>query len=127
MMMIRFFGLSALACIAGLASGGCGGAALPASQRTDAVTAVRSAREVGAEGTPSASYHLALADDEVGEAEQLITQGRMEAAQRVLERAKADAELAMALQREAQVRAHAVETHEHIEDQRDSQLRTDGK
>jgi hypothetical protein len=127
MKMIRALSVPAAACIAWVAGTGCGGAALPASQRTDAIAAVRSAREVGAESTPQASYHLALADDEVVEGEAFIAQGRMDAAQRALERAKADAELAMALQREADVRAHAIETHEHIEDQRDSQLGTDGK
>jgi hypothetical protein len=127
MTMMRICCLPALACVAWLSGTGCGGAGLPAQERTDAVAAVRSARELGAESTPQASYHLALADGEMTEADTLIQHGRMEAAQRMLERAKADAELAMALQREADVRAHALETHEHIEDQRDSQLRTDGK
>jgi hypothetical protein len=122
----RNWGASAIACVALLSATGCGGAALPARDQTDAVAAVRSAREVGAEGTPQASYHLALAEQQVAEGDRLITAGRMADAQRVLVRAKADAELAMALQREAAARAQATETHDQIEDQRDSQRRTDG-
>ncbi len=125
MMMMRMLLVPALAGVA-WASGGCG-ASLPARERTDAVAAVRAARELGAESTPQASYHLALADNEVAEAEAFILRGQMEAAQRVLIRAKADAELAMALQREAEVRARAVETHEHIDEQRETALQPEGK
>jgi hypothetical protein len=99
---------------------GCGGAQPPTRSQADAVAAVRSAREVGAEATPQASYHLALADDAVREADTLIRQGRMEQAQMVLDRAKADAELAIALRREDAVRVDADEAHQRIESLRES-------
>src|SRR5687768_15768924 len=98
MMLRRMLSVPAVACVAWLYGSGCGGAPAPVSDQTDAIAAVRSARELGAEGTPQASYHLALADEQLGEGERLIAQGRMTAAQHALQRAKADAELAMALQ-----------------------------
>jgi hypothetical protein len=120
MNVIRTLSLPTLACALYLTQG-CGGAGPPTQSQSDAVAAVRSARELGAESTPQASYHLALADDQMTQAEALIAQGRHEQAQLVLERAKVDAELAIALRREDAVRAHADERHEHIDTLRDSQ------
>lgn len=125
MRLIRMFGAAALACAVWLSSG-CGHAAVPVRAQTDAVVAVRAAREIGVENTPEASYHLALADDEMREAQELIRQGRMDAAERVLMRAKVDAELAMALHREAEVRAHAAAAHGVIEE-RQQQLEIEGR
>ncbi len=120
-------GAQALACaVLVLVSLGCGGAAPPHGAQADAIAAVRTARGLGAEATPQASYHLALADDQLDEANALIRQGRMEAARRVLERAKVDADLAIALQREAEVRLHATSTRDEIED-RQRMLDTDGR
>jgi hypothetical protein len=107
MSLTRRFALPVLACAAWL-SAGCGSTAVPVRAQSDAIAAATAAREVGAENTPEAWYHLELADDQVRQAQVLIREGRMEAAQRVLERAKLDAELAQALQREAQVRTHTV-------------------
>lgn len=126
-MMVRMLSVPAVACVVWLAGSGCGGALAPTTQRTDAIAAVQSAREVGAESTPHASFHLALADDELGAGNALLEEGRMTPAKRAFECARADAELAMALQREAAVRAQAVEAHENIDDQRDNHLGTDGK
>ena len=126
-MKVRMLSVSAVACVVWLAGSGCGAAMVPTTQRTDAIAAVQSAREVGAERTPHASYHLALADEELGEGNALFEEGQMTPAQRAFECARADAELAMALQREAVVRAQAVEAHENIDDQRDNHLGTEGK
>ena len=126
-MMIRTWGVPLAACVVWLSGTGCGGAAPPIHAQTDAVAAVRAARELGAEGTPQASYHLALADDQVERAADMVARGHNEQAQDLLEFAKADAELAMALQREAAVRAHALETHEHLQEQRDTTIGTEGR
>ena len=125
--MIRMLSVSAMGCVVWLAGSGCGGALAPTTQRTDAIAAVQSAREVGAESTPQASYHLALADDELEAGDALSEEGKMTPAQRAFECARADAELAMALQREALVRTQALEAHENIDERRDNHLGTDGK
>lgn len=126
-MMVRTLSVPSVACVVWLAGSGCGGAMAPMTDRTDAIAAVQSAREVGAEGTPHASYHLALADAELGDADALVERGQMAPARRSFERARADAELAMALRREAVARARAAESHRHIDEQRDNHLGTDGK
>jgi hypothetical protein len=126
MIEIRNLGAPMLACAVWL-SAGCGGTALPVRAQTDALASVRTARALGADTTPQASLHLALADDQIRQAERLIQQGRNDAAQRVLERAKADADLAIALQREEEVRAHAVSTQQQMEHTREGQHGTDGR
>lgn len=119
--------VTAVSCAAWLALGACGGAAMPARERTSAIAAVRSARELGAQNNPDASFHLALADEGVAQAEAHVVGGRMVEAQRLFVRASVDAELAMALQREADARAGATESHRHIEAQRGNTLQTDRK
>lgn len=99
---------------------GCGGAAPPTQSQTDAVAAVRSADELGSSSTPVAAYQLELARGELTQAEQAMHDGHNEQARDLLERAKADAELAMALRREDQARGTAARAHEQID-----QLRTD--
>lgn len=122
MNVIRWFGVAGIAgAVVGSLVGGCGGGAVPARAQTDAVAAVRSARELGSENTPSAALELAVADEELSQGTQLIRQGRMDQAERLLVRARADAELAMALRREAQARAEAQESREHIGDLREGQ------
>lgn len=118
-------------CLLALASvtwvvAGCGGAAPPTHAQTEAVAAVRSAETLGADQTPAAAYQLELAQGELQQADALIQRGHMDEARRVLERAKADAQLAQALRREDQVRAAAMEAHEHIDEMRDVELGTSG-
>lgn len=108
--------------IGALGLAACAGGTVPTRQRTDAVAAVRSARELGASNTPEASLHLALADEQIEQAEALIRSGQMESAERLLLRARADAELAMALRREAESQSRASESHERVEDQRDTTM-----
>lgn len=119
--------LSAVTCAAWLTLAACGGATMPARERTSAIAAVRAAREIGAQNNPDASFHLALADEGVAQAEALLVGGRMAEAQRLFLRASVDAELAMALQREADARAGATQSHQHIEAQRGNTLQTDRK
>jgi hypothetical protein len=108
------------------ATAGCGGAAPPTSTQTDAVAAVRSAETLGSDQTPAAAYQLELARGELQQADGLIHHGQMDEARRLLERAKADAQLAIALRREDQARSAAMETHEHIDQMRDVELGTSG-
>lgn len=100
---------------------GCGGSGVPLRGQADAIAAVRSAESVGAEGTPQASYHLELANEQLAEADELLVQDRREAAEAALVRAKADAELAIALRREAQARDAAQQSREHVQTLREGQ------
>lgn len=107
--------LSGTLAVAGTGIAGCGGAPPPTRTQADAQAAVRSAEAVGAAETPQAAYHLALADEQMRTAQQLIRVGRMDAAERVLERAKADAELAVSLAQEDDARQQAEQVRQHIE------------
>jgi hypothetical protein len=62
---------------------------------------MRAARELGAAQVPRAELHLRLAQEQVTEARKLAQNGDNEQAARLLNRAHADAELALALSREA--------------------------
>jgi hypothetical protein len=66
----------------------------------DAESAQRSAREVGAETQPVAKLEVKLADEEIARAKSLVANGENRRADFVLQRARADAELALALTRE---------------------------
>ncbi len=126
MTLTRSLGAPVLACAIWLSSG-CGSAPFPVRAQTDAVASARVARELGAANTPEAAYHLALADDQLRQAQELIREGRVESAERVFERAKVDADLAAALQREAQVRAYAASTRAQIEEVRRDAHEMDGR
>ncbi len=110
------------AALLALAAGGCGGAAPPTQAKTDTVAAIRAAHEVGAEQQPRAAYHLELAQEQLTRADSLIEQGRMVDAERMLRRAQADAELAIALTREAAVVAEAEHVQRRIRAMRERHL-----
>jgi hypothetical protein len=69
--------------------------------------AIRAAREMGAEKVPPASLHLQLAKEQEEQAKKLLSQGNRKRADVLLIRSQADAELALALAREAPARAEA--------------------
>lgn len=115
--------LAAMA-LAGPSLAGCGGAAVPVGTRTAAVAAIESAEVVGASEEPQASLHLELAREQLAEAEELIDRGDNERARRILERAEADAELAIALARYGTLREQAREATRHIQDMREQLLAT---
>lgn len=87
---------------AALALAACGGAAKPTSKLVDAQAALRAADEVGADKVPQGDLHMKLAREQLERADHLMKDGDNERAAGVLERAKADAELAMALSRRAE-------------------------
>lgn len=105
-----------------LGAAGCGGAAVPTAAQTDAQAAIRSAREVGAEQQPQASFYLELANEQIAEAEEKIEEGQMQRAELLLRRAEADAELAIALTRTAAVTNRAEESMERIREMRQRHL-----
>ncbi len=72
----------------------------PTQRMADAQAAERSAREVGANNEPTAQLSLKLAQDQISSAQKVMLEGDNERADSLLIRAKADAELALALARE---------------------------
>ncbi len=127
MTMTRTQWSNALVAAALVSSSACAAGAAPARARTDAAAAVRAAHELGVGDTPEAALHMAFAEEAVAEGESLIRSGQMESAERALLRAHADAELAMALRREAMALAEAAQSHSHVEEQRESTIGPDAK
>lgn len=88
---------------------GCAGGNYPpqADQMAEVQSANRTATELGAQKTPEAQLHLKLAEEQLGRAKAAMEEGDNDAAHRLLVRAKADAELAIALTREDKAKAAA--------------------
>ncbi|MCA9582908.1 MAG: DUF4398 domain-containing protein [Myxococcales bacterium] len=81
----------------------------------DARSAIRGAEQIGAKNEPKAALHLQLAKEAIAAAEDDIKEGEHENAKMRLDRAKIDAELAIALTEEAEVRSEARELRERAE------------
>ncbi len=83
---------------------GCASAPL----QTEASTSgIRAAEEVGAPKVPRAALHLQLAREELEQAKSLAAKGKDDEASSRLQRSEADAELAVALSREADEESEA--------------------
>lgn len=95
---------------------GCGGAPPPTARLASSEAAIRAAQEVGAQNEPKAALHLRLAQEQRDKAQALVKDGRNEDAERLLMRAEADAELAVALAREASTRADAQKTIDDVQE-----------
>lgn len=94
---------------------GCGASVpVPTAQVTETQAAIRAAEEVGAPGVPKAALHLKMAKDQLQTAQSQISDGDNEQARMTLDRARVDAELALALARETSLRAKATEAMEKI-------------
>jgi Pyruvate/2-oxoacid:ferredoxin oxidoreductase gamma subunit len=85
----------------------CGSSPPPAARYAATTASVRAAHEVGAEKVPDAQLHLAMAEDQLAQAKRLMNDGDNEKASWLLARAQSDADLAVALAREADTRASA--------------------
>jgi hypothetical protein len=103
--------------------GACGGSIPPPTQRmADAQSAERSARELGANRIPSAQLALKLAQDQIADAKNAMADDENERADSLLIRAKADAELALALTRETGASAGVAEAVEESNEQKDTNV-----
>jgi hypothetical protein len=103
-------GRMSLSVVAAATAVGCATSYPPPTQRmAEALATVRGAQEVGANDNPQGQLHLRLAQEELQNANILVTQGENKRADFVLVRAKADADLALAEAREgaAAVKARA--------------------
>jgi len=83
---------------------GCGSASLPTERLSSTEASVRAAQELGAQNEPRAQLHLRLATEELAAARKFAENGDDDLGTQQLDRAKADAELAVALTREASAR-----------------------
>jgi Domain of unknown function (DUF4398) len=79
----------------------------PTKSLEQSKAAIRAAEEVGAEKLPQAALHLQLAREESDRARELIAHDHNQEAASYLERAEADADLAVAITRANQERSDA--------------------
>jgi hypothetical protein len=87
---------------------GCGASYPPPTQQmADVQAADRSAVELGAQANPKAQLHLKLAEEQLALAKTAMDDDDNEVATSLLGRAKADAELAIALTREEKAKTSA--------------------
>jgi uncharacterized protein DUF4398 len=87
---------------------GCAGSYPPPTQQmADAESASRSANELGAQTNPKAQLHLKLAEEQMKLAKTAMDKDDNQRAEGLLMRAKADAELAVALTREENAKTEA--------------------
>lgn len=86
---------------------------IPAEQLQNSESSIRGAEELGASSVPTAKLHIQLAKDQTEVAKKMAADGDTRAPL-VLARAEADAELALALAREAAVHGDAVKANEDL-------------
>jgi hypothetical protein len=88
---------------------GCGGSyPVPTQHLADTQSAERSAVELGAANQPNARLYLQLAHDQMALATTALRDGDNERADSLLRRARADAELAIALTRDQSAKTDAL-------------------
>ena len=77
------------------------GSAPPTDHMTQTIAAIRAAEVAGAREEPKANLHLKLAEEQLDKAKQAVENDENEAAERLLLRSDADAELALSIARYA--------------------------
>ncbi len=88
---------------------GCGASfPVPAQKLADAESANRAARELGADKKTAAQLNLKLSDEEIEAAKVQMKAGDNQRAEYILLRARADAELALALAKEQDAKVETV-------------------
>lgn len=92
----------------------CGGAAVPQEALTAAQASAKGAEVGGANEDPKAQLHLKLANEQITKAKKLIDDGDNEAAARLVDRAQADADLALALAQQAKALRDAKDADEQL-------------
>jgi hypothetical protein len=105
--MTTFKFSTAAAAVIALAAFGCGGAPKPEARLASSEGAIRGAQEAGAANVPDATLHVTLAQEQRQQALDEIKRGDNHRASMLLARSEADAELAVALSREAEAKASA--------------------
>lgn len=103
------------AVLTAFAGSGCGSAPAPTERLTTAEAAIRGAMEVDANSLPRGALHLKLAQEQVDKAKRYIEDDMNQRADLALRRAQADAELAIALAREHEMKEKAKAAHQRLE------------
>ena len=98
--------------VAFVAGAACAIAPIPADRLAATEASYRGAQEAGADSVPQAKLHLKFASDGIVEGRRLISAQNNDEAVHVLDRARADAELAVGLTREAQAEWEAQQAGE---------------
>jgi hypothetical protein len=109
-----------LACLLGACGGGY---PEPRDQLTASEAALRAAEVGGAQNSPQSALHLKRAREQIEAGKGLIQEGENERAEWVLRRARADADLALALAIEDTQRKKAAEAKEELEQLSESMRR----
>jgi len=95
---------------------GCATMPVPEAKVVSSAAAIRTAQELRAEETPASQLRLQYALDEYALAQQFMANGDTEKAERLLARAEADAELAVALAKQARSERAAAAAQAEVRD-----------
>jgi len=112
------FTWSATLLSASLGALACAGAPPPHDRMAAAEAETRAAQAVGAERVPQANLAYKLANDEFAKGRALMKDVQNDEADRMFQRAKVDAELALALTREQAARNEAAQASQGLDSQR---------
>jgi hypothetical protein len=93
----------------------CASSPAPTDTVANALASMRGAEELGAPGVPRAALQLQLAHEQLERAKRLMADGKHSRAHNMALRAGHDAELAIALTREAQARKAAEEAKRRVD------------
>jgi hypothetical protein len=99
-------------------AGGCAANNVNQQRMVDTQATVAAVEELDEDEDPEVSLHLKYARDQLAAARRLIDEGEEEAANRMLERAHADAQLALAMARTERSRKEAREAWAKVEEVR---------
>jgi hypothetical protein len=115
--MRRIHSVRVLACALGLSA--CATSTPPPTNAlVESRAAVRVAEQNGGDRDPEAARYLAIARGQIAQAEQLMREGSNQTANRILEEAQGNAEMAVELSRQAAIRADAQQTQQQIDELR---------
>lgn len=101
--MVRFISATLLSALVVA----CGGTSIPPAKVAETQSQISAATAVGADNNPQAALHLKMARDQLKQAQNLINDGKDDEARLVLERANADADVALMITRETAATAAA--------------------
>jgi hypothetical protein len=94
----------------------CGGAPKPEARMASSEGAIRGANEAGAQNVPQATLYMKLAEEQRQQALALIKDGNNERASYLLARSEADAELAIALAKQARLQQEAERADQRVQE-----------
>lgn len=94
----------------------CASNTLPQQQLMDTQAAITSAEELNGDEDPDAKLHLQFARDQLAAAKRMMNDGEEEEANRMLDRASVDADLALLLARTEKLREESREAQAQVDE-----------